>query len=242
MESVKHCDTVTVDGSEYSAVIKIEDRGCSQDVALAAANSIEEAAMAMVPGYPRPVICIGPNPQRGTVGYHGTGPLLKGGDRSRDILTDHPRPEAQHVPRPVLLKPACSTDTSAPPKSPQATLGLPPGRPKRVNPWGVGNRPQGQGWTRGPPAALPPLGPLTQELRLRPLPAPLYPPLLASPSDRALAQSSDSSPLLLEPMRLGTPRLLMPPDNKGQNVPSSNGVPKAPGDCMEQLNNDVAWF
>ncbi|PLW35211.1 hypothetical protein PCASD_08574 [Puccinia coronata f. sp. avenae] len=84
MESVKHCDTVTVDGSEYSAVIKIEDRGCSQDVALAAANSIEEVAMAMVPGYPRPVICIGPDPQRGTVLGAGTNSL----GRQIELLRD----------------------------------------------------------------------------------------------------------------------------------------------------------
>ncbi|PLW41631.1 hypothetical protein PCASD_05424 [Puccinia coronata f. sp. avenae] len=86
MESVKHCDTVTVEGSEYTGVMRVVDTDCLHDVTLAAANSIEEVAMALVPGYPRPIVCIGPDPQQGTVMGAGDNSLGRQIERLRDKI------------------------------------------------------------------------------------------------------------------------------------------------------------
>ena len=86
MESVKHCDIVTVEGSEYTGVMRVVDTDCLHDVTLAAANSIEEVAMALVPGYPRPIVCIGPDSQQGTVMGAGDNSLGRQIERLRDEI------------------------------------------------------------------------------------------------------------------------------------------------------------
>ncbi|PLW22063.1 hypothetical protein PCANC_28547, partial [Puccinia coronata f. sp. avenae] len=81
-----HCDTVTVDGSEYTGVMRVGDTDCLHDVTLAVASSIEEVAMALVPGYPRPVVCIGPDSQQGTVMGAGDNSLGRQIERLRDEI------------------------------------------------------------------------------------------------------------------------------------------------------------